>query len=373
MSDPNNTFPIRVKQAVRGTYHSCMRRSLQSIALYEADRCLTARYPDMRPFQRKYALLATAVDLLKTVDFLNDYHRQEIMFRTNASKENLAPELAWRRMKLISREINQTIMPKARELVKKDENSEKSHAEICSMLLQVMYDETTEHKSSKNQEYPPLWEYNHNNVFTVYRMYYRGVVVDPNIFPAIPPRVVEVPTRKQGNDQQATNNVAKGGGDAPSIPLAKMTISPGKGRNNVEMPDGERRAMLKEVKDHTELLKEFEGVIPDEELANRKRALYAALPPVPSPFGLGKKQRKKAVVFAAAAPAVAIKVEAKPVAAAAPAVAIKVETKPVAAAPPAVDIPVATKPVAPAMEEEDWEKLGAYDNKEEPPENFASV
>jgi hypothetical protein len=46
----------------------------------------------------------------------------------------------------------------------------------------------------------------------------------------------------------------------------------------VELSDEERRAILKEVKDHTELLREFAGVIPDDELAARKRALYAALP-----------------------------------------------------------------------------------------------
>jgi hypothetical protein len=61
------------------------------------------------------------------------------MFRTNASKEQLPPDLAWKRMKLITREVNQTILPKAKALIEQDNNSEKSHDEICDMLLQSMY------------------------------------------------------------------------------------------------------------------------------------------------------------------------------------------------------------------------------------------
>ena len=97
------------------------------------------RYAKLRPFQRKFALLATANDILQSLDFLNDYTRQEIMFRTNASKEPLSPELAWRRMKIIERDIEQTILPTAKEVVEDVENSGKSHDEICEMMLQSMY------------------------------------------------------------------------------------------------------------------------------------------------------------------------------------------------------------------------------------------
>lgn len=335
----DNTFAARVKHAIKGLYHSSMRRTLQSIALYEADRCLNTRYASLRPFQRKHALLATAVDLLKALDFLNEYHVQEIMFRTNASKEPLAPDLAWRRMKLISREINQTVLPKAKDIVENDENREKSHDEICEMILQAMYEDTTENA----KEHPPMWEYNHNNTFTVYRIYFRGIAVDPSIFPAIPPRVVQVPTRKP----------ADGGDGEPMIaPLSKMTIGPGKipvkGCNtDMEIGDVERRAMLKEVKEHTELLKEFEGVIPDEDLVKRKRALYAALPPVPSPFGMGTKQRKKTQDVAPPA---------------------------ISPSPPvAVSGPLAPKLEDTAMEENDWEKLGAQEAKQESPKNAIAV
>ena len=65
------------------------------------------------------------------------------MFRTNSSKEPLAPDMAWRRMKLITREVNQTVLPKATELLQieflDDDSRGKSHDEICEMLLQSMY------------------------------------------------------------------------------------------------------------------------------------------------------------------------------------------------------------------------------------------
>lgn len=288
-----NTFQAHVKAAYKGDYKSCMRRSLQSVVLYEADRCLLPRYPQLRPFQKKYALIATAMGLLKTLDFLNDFQRQEVMFRTNSSKEPLAADLAWRRMKLITREVHQTIVPKAKAVIEKEENRGKTHDEICDLALQLMYEEN----SGNSKPHPPLFEYSHNNTFTVYRVYYRGCAFDPSVFPATP-SYVKVPLKRPEKDE------------IPKIASANMSFVPKK------LTDEERRALLKEVKDHTELLKEFEGVIPAEELAKRKRELYAALPPVPSPVpgggpltvdtpGKGNKKKKAKTESHAAAPALA--------------------------------------------------------------------
>lgn len=136
-----------------------------------------------------------------------------------------------------------------------------------------------------------MWEYVHNNVFSVYRVYYRGLTVDGDLFPAIPSRVVDVPVNKQDNFRETPINAASitGSDAAPTASMSNMSLSPGKrGNNNAEMSDEQRRAMLKEVKDHIELLESFKGVIPDEELNERKRALYAALPPVPTPAAAAK-------------------------------------------------------------------------------------
>eukprot|EP00585_Thalassiosira_rotula_P007443 CAMPEP_0196139714 /NCGR_PEP_ID=MMETSP0910-20130528/6886_1 /TAXON_ID=49265 /ORGANISM="Thalassiosira rotula, Strain GSO102" /LENGTH=383 /DNA_ID=CAMNT_0041400471 /DNA_START=446 /DNA_END=1597 /DNA_ORIENTATION=+ len=366
-----DSFQVRVTAAVKGHYQTSMRRSLQSVALYEADRCLKNRYSQLRPFQKKYALFATAVDLLSTLDFLNEYHRQEIMFRTNASKEPLAPDLAWRRMKLITREINQTILPKAKALLEDDANKEKSHDVICEILLQNMFEENSE-KNSK--PYPSMWEFNHNNVFSVYRIYFRGVTLDPNIFPARLLRMVPVPLKKPDTFRMAH--------DASSLALANLTIN-ASGRNNFDVSEDDRRAMLKEVKDHTELLKSFEGIVPDEEIAKRKRALYAALPPVPPPYIAGavgpvitgKRQRKKAKVAGAAKPlipsipamsippVVATPEVVKPEATTAMSIPPVVAT-PEVAKPEATTVPETTKPTA-MDEEADWENVDAVVKEEE--------
>ena len=103
----------------------CVRASLQD------------RYSSLqKPFQRKHALLATAIDLLKTLDFLDDSARQEIMF---AGKEPLAPPQAWRRKELIVKEIKKTFLPKAKQLLGDESNQGKGHEEICEMLVQSMY------------------------------------------------------------------------------------------------------------------------------------------------------------------------------------------------------------------------------------------
>ena len=146
-----------------------------------------------------------------------------------------------------------------------------------------------------------------------------------------------------------------------------MTGDMGISYYNPDITDEEWRAVLKEVKDHIDLLKQFEGVVPDEELSKRKQALYLALPPVPPPAsgsftaggdggsgegsgiarrrggggmgdGLGQGRRLKKAKAAATS-------------------AIH------AAVIPALTVPNLT---VPAMEEEDWGKAAADDEEEMP-------
>jgi len=293
---PKDSFKTRTISVVKGKYEPYMRRSLQSLVLYEANRCLEQRYAQLRPFQRKFALHATASELLQDLGFLDFYQRQEIMFRTIASKEPLAPDLAWRRMKLITREIGASILtPAYRAVLASDEHADKSHDERCDLLLQLMYDDSREGDTASKPHHKE-WEFSHNNVFTVYRMYYKGADLDPDIFPAVPPKMVPVPLRKPPNFRLSASAI----GINPHPAMA------------VDLNDEERRAILKEVKDHTELLASFAGIIPDDELLKRKRRLYAALPPVPLPVagpGMGlvpyerkrRRRRNKAEMEAAAA------------------------------------------------------------------------
>jgi len=197
---------------------------------------LEFRYSQLRPFQKKFALFATAVEMLKSLDYLTFVQRQEILFRTISSKEPLEPDLAWRRMKLITREISTSILTaEYKEVIESDQNKDKSHDEICDILLQMMYDESRENNETTKPHHKE-WEYSHNNVFLVYRIYYKGVDLNPDIFPAIPPTMVSVPLKKPSNFRLSASNA---GINLPSA---------------VDLSDEDRRAMLKEVKDHTELL-----------------------------------------------------------------------------------------------------------------------
>ena len=56
MSDAPATFQTRLKGIMNNTYNPSMRRSVQTIVLYEADRCLKSVYKQLRPSQRKIAL-----------------------------------------------------------------------------------------------------------------------------------------------------------------------------------------------------------------------------------------------------------------------------------------------------------------------------
>ena len=128
------TFQARVKEAMgpRG-YENCMRRSVQSVILYEAHRCIADRLPSLRPFQRKLAFMDQCRALIRTINLL-PHQREEIMWRTGTSKEQMLPETAWKRMKLIEKELE-----KLQEKIQPFCDGQKSHAEVCDSFIQNQY------------------------------------------------------------------------------------------------------------------------------------------------------------------------------------------------------------------------------------------
>jgi hypothetical protein len=73
----------------------------------------------------------------------------------------------------------------------------------------------------------------------------------------------------------------------PSKELGHANVAPLKAAavaQDSELTTEKRRVVLNEVREHLELLKEFEGVVPEEELKKRKLALFFALPDAPPPF-----------------------------------------------------------------------------------------
>ena len=91
-------------------------------------------YPRIGQSQKKMVLYDNAMKLIDTLDFLNDDNRVEVKFHKKHLKEPLTPDLAWRRLHNISVRLNETILPKAKELIEIGYN--KSHEEFCELLLQ---------------------------------------------------------------------------------------------------------------------------------------------------------------------------------------------------------------------------------------------
>jgi len=110
-----------------------------------------------------------------------------------------------------------------------------------------------------------------------YRLYFRFDKFDPEFPVPLSPREVVVPTeRPKSTKSDGKVAVAAASHDhsgEPHIDVAELL-------GETKLVD-DRRKVLQEVREHLDLLKEFEGVITDEELAKRKRDLFAALPPAP--------------------------------------------------------------------------------------------
>jgi hypothetical protein len=139
----------------------------------------------------------------------------------------------------------------------------------------------------KGKPYPPNWEHAHNNILMAYRMYYRGTEPDPTFPPPEPPKEIVVPASKpkrEGNDQPyylAVKDEEAAGGTSRDGDVMDI-LEPG--------PD--RRLVLEEVREHLNLLREFEGVISEDALNKRKRELFAALPSAPPSTSSRNKLRR---------------------------------------------------------------------------------
>ena len=127
-----------------------------------------------------------------------------------------------------------------------------------------------------------------------FRLYYNGDKVDPAFPPAIPPRPLKVPSERPKESEE--------GGRKSLVPMTSPTVpmvgTPYAGLASLSAPAvpttdplEQRRKILTEVREHLDLLKEFEGIISDEDLAQRKRDLFRALPPAPPPAKDAKRPR----------------------------------------------------------------------------------
>lgn len=277
-----STWQDRLKAAIgpRG-FENCMRRSLQSVLLYEAKRCVAHRLPSLRPFQRKAAYMDQALALLDSLDFLYPHQKSEVLWRTASSKDHLDADIAWKREKGIEKEM--AILSKK---IKSFVGKALTHDEAVNMLIQDLYESLT---GFTGKAYPLNWEHAHNHVIMAYRMYFIYDLLDNSFPPPISPREITVPTER--------SKVIKQAGSKTAAAAAAALLHDGDDDNNDDDPQvdvaalldeekiiiEDRRKVLQEVREHLELLKEFDGVISEDDLAKRKRELFMALPAAPPP------------------------------------------------------------------------------------------
>jgi hypothetical protein len=112
-----------------------------------------------------------------------------------------------------------------------------------------------------------------------FRMYFNGAEFDKELPPSAPIKDVVVPVKKPHSAETTYMLHLADGEDAPPGVLEAR-------RHAAET----RRGMLKEVRLHMDLLKDFEGVIPQAELDARKRQLYLAMPDAPPSAGKRHKR-----------------------------------------------------------------------------------
>mmetsp|Transcript_9678 Transcript_9678/g.16103 ORF Transcript_9678/g.16103 Transcript_9678/m.16103 type:complete len:303 (+) Transcript_9678:156-1064(+) len=273
-------------------YENNMRRSLQTIVLYEANRCILSALPTLRPFQRKLAYLDMANALVESLSTLLPHQKAEVLWRTGTSKEPMNAETAWKRRKLLNKELD-NIKDAVSPLL-----AGRSHDEAIDAYIQLQFEAVT----GNSCPVPRNWSHAHNNAIMCYRMYFRGDELNTAFPTPMPPKELYIATDKPASMATAmtpssvaamsvTSSLASP--QAPVLVTAKLlkatpaaseeTAPKEAADNKSDAPPEDRRLVLKEVREHLDLLKEFDGIIPAEDLVKRKRELFLAMPPAPPP------------------------------------------------------------------------------------------
>lgn len=376
------SFQERLHEAITeygGEYDPVMRRSFQTVLMFEANRCLKDKLASLRPFQRKLAVFDQAKYLLEEISggsslvgLTTREKQEEIMWRTATSKEPLNPESMWSRASRLAKDVEK-VAEQVREFIekkladKRDKTitSTSTHEETYRSFVENTYDKTHPHIPPGSEKYPIQFEYTHSHLFLAYKMYYRNGQLDPN-FPRPSEREIEVPREKPPgglesysrekqkppsglesygavakftsdsvitNPTVSTNKISRrlssklGRASTGTVTLTESPLIVAAGqkasaaarhRVQSDLPvflqrdnrhddsshetlalqhqnEKRRRELLREVKDHMDLLNQFEGIIDSDTIKKRKRALFLSLPPPPPPYEEKDGKKIKAI------------------------------------------------------------------------------
>mmetsp|Transcript_11442 Transcript_11442/g.28926 ORF Transcript_11442/g.28926 Transcript_11442/m.28926 type:complete len:392 (+) Transcript_11442:90-1265(+) len=352
------TFHERLHQAISeygGKYDPVMRRSFQTVLMFEANRCLKDKLPALRPFQRKLAVFDQAKYLLEEISgetslvgLKTRVRQEEIMWRTGTSKESLNPESMWSRATRLTKDVEK-VAEQVREFIKEklaDSNNKKikessTHDEVYRLFVEDTYDKAHPNVTPGSEKYPIQFEYTHSHLFLAYKMYYRKGKLDPD-FPKPREREIVVPKERPAGGLESygmiapssttTNKISRrtnskqARASAGTVTLTESPLIVAAGqkasaaaelrvRSNLPLENGvcgssedlvtsqetlqetnerRRRELLREVKDHMDLLHQFEGIIDSDTIKKRKRDLFHSLPPPPPPHEEENGKKMKA-------------------------------------------------------------------------------
>ena len=115
-------------------YQSYMRRSMQTVVLYEAQRCIAPRVSRLRPFQKRALLMSMVYNILSEIDFMTPSDKEAVLWKTQRSQEQLDPATAWKRCRIIERDLNKLLrqMPKFA-------SPDRPHGVAVDMLVQTIF------------------------------------------------------------------------------------------------------------------------------------------------------------------------------------------------------------------------------------------
>lgn len=171
-------------------------------------------------FQRKIALLTIAIDLIYTLDFLSNDEKARLTSKTPKLEKDAKPtiaRIAFHCAKLLERRVQTEILSYAEKFT----GEGKTHDQFCDEIVQSLYVSDLfecvplsifsrnlnsskcwapsidqEGMTGKSDPHPPLWIFRRKPIFLVYRVYYRGMHIDPKVFEAKLPRKVNVPNKR---------------------------------------------------------------------------------------------------------------------------------------------------------------------------------
>jgi hypothetical protein len=126
--------PCLVRTKLNRVFLFSVRRSVQSAVIFEGYRSLEDQLPKMRPFQRKLAVFDQVKALIDAITHLTHRQKEEILWRTMSSRENMDHEVVWKRAKAIQREL-ESLAQKIKPLCAPG----KKHSDTVDEFIQQQY------------------------------------------------------------------------------------------------------------------------------------------------------------------------------------------------------------------------------------------